>query len=157
MTHYKYGLYDLVQKVEKEQKKFKSDLNEITRVDPKHKSKDQLHTIKNVNNLHDLRQKNIDLLNYYAKKLNQKLFMKQNNMKQNRTKQWDEPEQWAIRLKILTPKQLFQRLPIALAQVKADNNAENLLKKIRQIVYFFYQSKEIAKKVYNNIIKPIQI
>ena len=87
MTHYKYGLYELLQKVEKEQKKFKSDLNEITRVDPKHKSKDQLHTIKNVNNLHDLRQKNIDLLNYYAKKLNQKLFMKQNNMKQNRTKQ----------------------------------------------------------------------
>ena len=87
MTHYKYGLYDLLQKVEKEQKKFKSDLNEITRVDPQHKSKDQLHTIKNVNNLHDLRQKNIDLLNYYAKKLNQKLFMKQNNMKQNRTKQ----------------------------------------------------------------------
>ena len=87
MTHYKYGLYDLLQKVEKEQKKFKSDLNEITRVDPKHKSKNQLHTIKNVNNLHDLRQKNIDLLNYYAKKLNQKLFMRQNNMKQNRTKQ----------------------------------------------------------------------
>ena len=52
---------------------------------------------------------------------------------------------------------MFQRLPIALAQVKADNNAENLLKKIRQIVYFFYQSKEITKKVHNNIIKPIQI
>ena len=30
-------------------------------------------------------------------------------------------------LKILTPKQLLQRLPIALAQVKAGNNSENLL------------------------------
>ena len=29
-------------------------------------------------------------------------------------------------LKILTPKQLLQRLPIALAQVKAGNNSENL-------------------------------
>ena len=29
--------------------------------------------------------------------------------------------------KILTPKQLLQRLPIALAQVKAENNAESLL------------------------------
>ena len=60
-------------------------------------------------------------------------------------------------LKILTPKQLVQRLPIALAQVKARNNSENLLNKIRQIVYSLYQSKEITKKVYNNIIKSIQL
>ena len=56
-------------------------------------------------------------------------------------------------LKILTPKQMLQRLPIALAQVKAGNNSENLLNEIRQIVYSLYQSKEIPKKVYNNIIK----
>ena len=56
-------------------------------------------------------------------------------------------------LKILTPKQMIQRLPIALAQVKADNNSENLLNEIRQIVYFLYRSKEINKKVYNNLIK----
>ena len=59
-------------------------------------------------------------------------------------------------LKILTPKQLLQRLPIALAQVKAGNNSESLLNEIRQIVYSLYQSKEITKKVYNNIIKSIQ-
>ena len=52
------------------------------------------------------------------------------------------------RLKILTPKQMIQRLPIALAQVKADNNSENLLNEIRQIIYSLYQSKEITKKVY---------
>ena len=40
------------------------------------------------------------------------------------------------KLKILTAKQMFQRLPIALAQVKAGNNSESLLNKIRQIVYF---------------------
>ena len=44
-------------------------------------------------------------------------------------------------LKILTPKQMFQRLPIALAQVKAGNNSESLLNEMRQIVYSFYQSK----------------
>ena len=60
-------------------------------------------------------------------------------------------------LKILTPKQILQRLPIALAQVKAGNNSENLLNEIRQIVYFLYQSKEITKKVYNNIIKSINV
>ena len=38
-------------------------------------------------------------------------------------------------LKILTPKKMFQRLPITLAQVKAGNNSENLLNEIRKIVY----------------------
>ena len=37
-------------------------------------------------------------------------------------------------LKILTPKQMLQRLPIALAQVKAGNNSESLLNEIKQIV-----------------------
>ena len=60
-------------------------------------------------------------------------------------------------LKILTPKQMLQRLPIALTQVKAGNNSENLSNEIRHIVYSLYQSKEITKKVYNNIIKSIQI
>ena len=58
-------------------------------------------------------------------------------------------------LKILTPKQMLQRLPIALAQVKAGNNSESLLNEIRQIVYSLYQSKQMTKKVYNNIIKSI--
>ena len=50
------------------------------------------------------------------------------------------------RLKILTPKQMFQRLTIALAQVKAGNNSESLLNEIRQIVSSLYQSKKIPKK-----------
>ena len=59
--------------------------------------------------------------------------------------------------KILTPKQMLKRLPIALAQVKAGNNSESLLNGIRQIVYSLYKSKEITTKVYNNIIRSIQI
>ena len=58
-------------------------------------------------------------------------------------------------LSILTPKQMLQSLPIALAQVKAGNNSKSLLNEIRQIVYSLYQSKQITKKVYNNIIKSI--
>ena len=50
---------------------------------------------------------------------------------------------------------MLQGLPIALAQVKAGNNSESLLNEITQIVYPLYQSKQITKKVYNNIIKPI--
>ena len=58
-------------------------------------------------------------------------------------------------LKILTSKQMLERLPLAPAQVKAGNNSEGLSNEIRQIVYSLYQSKEITKKVYNNIIKSI--
>ena len=50
------------------------------------------------------------------------------------------------RLKILTPKQMLQRLPIAFAQAKGGNNSESLLNEIKQIVYSLYQSKEITKK-----------
>ena len=60
-------------------------------------------------------------------------------------------------LKILTPKQMLQRLPISLAQVKTGNSSKALLDEIRQIVYSLYQSKQINKKVYNNIIKSINI
>ena len=59
------------------------------------------------------------------------------------------------RLKVLTPKKMLQRLPIALAKVKAGNNSENLLNEIRQIDYSWCQSKQITKKVCNNIIKSI--
>ena len=61
------------------------------------------------------------------------------------------------KLKVLSPKQMLQRLPIVLAQVKAGNNSESLLNEIRQIVYSLYQSKQITKNVYNNIIKSINV
>ena len=60
-------------------------------------------------------------------------------------------------IKILTPNQMLKRLPIALAQIKAGNNSESLLNEIRQIVYSLYRSKEITKKVYNNIINSIKV
>ena len=66
-------------------------------------------------------------------------------------------EQEGTGLKILTPNQMLKRLPIALPQVKAGNNSESLLNEIRQIVYSLYRSKEITKKVYNNIINSIKV
>ena len=57
-----------------------------------------------------------------------------------------EEEQIGTGLKILTPKQILQRLPIALAQEKAGNNSEGLLNEITQIVYSLYQSKQIKKR-----------
>ena len=60
-------------------------------------------------------------------------------------------------LKILNYKQIVQRVPIALAQVKTGNTSENLLNEICQIIYSLYQEKEITKKVYNNIMNSIQL
>ena len=45
---------------------------------------------------------------------------------------------------------MFQRLPIALAEVKAGNNSKSLLNEVRKIVYCLYQSKKVTKKVSNN-------
>ena len=52
---------------------------------------------------------------------------------------------------------MLQRLPIALALVKAGNTSENLLTEIRQITYSLYRAKKITKKVYNNIINSIKV
>ena len=42
-------------------------------------------------------------------------------------------------LKILTSKQMLQRLLIAIAQVKAGNNSGNLSNQIRQFAYLLHQ------------------
>ena len=60
-------------------------------------------------------------------------------------------------LKVLSPKQVCQKLPIALAQIKAGNTSENFLNEIRKIICFLCREKEIAKKVYNNIINSIKL
>ena len=91
--------------------------------------------MKNVRNLYDSRQKIINLLNDNAKIRSEAIY----KSKQNKTT--------GTGLKILTLKQMIQRLPIALAQVKAGNTSESLLNEIRKIVYSLYQSKQITKKV----------
>ena len=83
----------------------------------------QLCTIRNIKNLYDSRQKIIDLFNNYSKIKFESIYRSKHDENKGRG------------LKILTPKQMLQRLPIALAQVKAGNNSESLLNEIRQIVY----------------------
>ena len=59
-------------------------------------------------------------------------------------------------LKIITDKQMLNRLPILLAQIQAGNNSIKLKNKIRQILYLLYRSKVLTKTVYNNLIKSIR-
>ena len=94
-------------------------------------------TLDNLNNFYDAREMVLNGLKskiFLAKSTGTGLFNTDNS-----------------KLKILTPKQMLQRLPIALAQVKAGNN----LNEIKQIIYSLYQSKEITKKVYNNLMKSL--
>ena len=55
-------------------------------------------------------------------------------------------------LKILTNKQMLNRLPILLAQIKAGNNSKSLK---NEIMYSLYRSKVLTKTVYNNLIKSM--
>ena len=61
----------MVIQIQKKQKKIKRkiklNLNEITKGNPKRKSKEQLTTIENIKNLHNSRYKFIRLYNDYAK------------------------------------------------------------------------------------------
>ena len=59
-------------------------------------------------------------------------------------------------LKILTNKQMINRLPILLAQIQAGNNSKSLKNELRQILYSLYRSKVLTKTVYNNLIKSIR-
>ena len=118
-----------IEKIE-DQKQFEWKLNEINTGNLKHKSKDELDTTEKIKNLYNSRDKFVKLYNDYAKIMSKAVY---------KTKQ-------GTRLKILTPKQMRQRLLIAFAQVKAGNNSQSLLNKIRQIVSSLYQSKEITKK-----------
>ena len=54
-------------------------------------------------------------------------------------------QQKAKEIKMLTPKQMLQRLPLALAQVKAGNTFENLLNEICQFIFRCIDKKKLLK------------
>ena len=120
--------------VKNNQEKFKSYLGEIKKGK---KSKEPKNTFYNIETLYKARNEAIKFYDDYS--------LMMSEAKNKATK--------GTKLKLSTPKQMLQRLPKALAQVKAGNNSEVLLNEIRQIVYSLYQSKQITR---NNIIKSIQ-
>ena len=126
----------------KRQKEF---LNKLSGIKIGKKTIKQKETINNLEKFYNSREEVINFFKDYGKMVLDPAY----KSKENETK--------GKGLKILTPKQMLQRLPIALAQVKAGNNSESLLNEIKQIVYSLYQSKQITKKVYSDIIKSINI
>ena len=64
-------------------------------------------------------------------------------------------KQLGLGLKILTPNQMLSRLPITLAQLKAENNSEKLKNEIRQFLYSLYRSKKLTKQLYKSLMDII--
>ena len=120
-----------LENVEKEQIKLKSDLGHIRQGKPYRKTDTQTKVINSVTNLYKSREKVSELFNNYSRNMSRNVY---------------ESKQAASGLKILTPKHMLQRLPIALAQIKAGNNSKTLLNEIRQIVHSLHQSKKLPKK-----------
>ena len=109
-------------------------LNKLSNIKIGKKTPEQKEVINNLEKFYNSREEVINFFRDYIEMLSDANY----NAKQNETE--------GKGLKILTPKQMLQRLPIALAQVKAGNNSESLLNEIRQIVYSLYQSKQMTKK-----------
>ena len=106
-----------------DQVKFKFNLGEIIRRNSKKISKEQKkNTLYNIKMLYKARNKAIKFLDDYSSMVSE--------AKTKATK--------GAGLRILTPKQILQRLQIALAQLKAGSNSESLLNEIRQIVYSLF-------------------
>ena len=55
-------------------------------------------------------------------------------------------------IKIVTPKQMLNRLAIHLAQLQAGNNSNKLKNEIRQLLYSLYRSKNITEQIYKSLI-----
>ena len=102
---------------------------------------------------------NIELKRDYSEETDDYLkYMKEQEKGQKRFSDDYDSNGWSSGsgLKILTNKQMLNRLPILLAQIQAGNNSKSLKNEVRQILYSLYRSKVLTKTVYNNLIKSIR-
>ena len=120
-------------------------LNKLSNIKTSRKTIKQKETINNLEKFYLSRKEITNFFGDFIEILSDANY----DAKQNETK--------GKELKLLTPKQMLQRLPILLAHINAGNNSESLLNETRQIVYSLYQSKQITEKVDNKIIKSINI
>ena len=133
--------YITLVKAEEKQKEFKSDLNQILKGG--NKSEKQKSTLKKIKELSESREKVIKLFNDYSKIASKARYR----------------SVYGERLKILTPKQMLQILPIALVQVKAGSTSEKLLNNITDKSYIScIEKKKLLKSIqqYNEFNKVIK-
>ena len=69
--------------------------------------------------------------------------------------EFNQLDQEGVGLKIIWPSQMLTRLPISLAQLRAENNTEKLKNEIRQILCSLYRSEKLTKYDYKSLIDII--
>ena len=106
-----------------------------------YKSEDQISAIKYIKKLYSGRQTVIKFYNDYTRILFEAKYKSTHGEG----------------IKILTPKEMLERLAIAPAQVKTGNTSENLLNEIRRMIYSLDLAKKITKSVYNIIMNSIKL
>ena len=115
----------ILQDAKTNQNRLKLGLNEIRKRNPRKKSNPQKNALYNIEKLYEFREAVFKFYGYYFSMVSESMHEATNGKG----------------IKILTSKQMLQRLSIALAQVKPGNNSGNILNEIRQSVYSLYQSK----------------
>ena len=94
--------------IEKEQIELQRDLSGIKEGNPRYKSEEQKNTIDNIKNLYNSREKVVKMFSDYTRNMSRNIY---------------DSKQEGAGIKILAPKEMLQRLPIALTQIKAGNNS----------------------------------
>ena len=127
-----------------------SDLwKDLYRINDKKKSSKLVDVIKS--GLSDLKNetKNMDEKEKETEKPNQIIDVVEEILEFNKQKQEGKG------LKILTSDQMFSRLLITLAQLKAGNNLQKLKNETRQLLYSLYRSKKLTKQFYKSFVDII--
>ena len=127
-----------------------SDLwKDLYRINDKKKSSKLVDVIKS--GLSDLKNetKNMDEKEKETEKPNEIIDVVEEILEFNKQKQEGKG------LKILTSDQMFSRLLITLAQLKAGNNLQKLKNETRQLLYSLYRSKKLTKQFYKSFVDII--
>ena len=111
-----------LEKVKENQIEFKSELTKIKRV--QQKLDEQKSELENIQKLSTSRKNAVKIYDDCSS-LESKAKYKEKHEKG---------------LQMLTTKQILQRIPVALEQVKVGDTSENLLSEIRQIIYSLYRA-----------------
>ena len=122
---------------------------------------DMLVFLNNKNNHTEMKNQLVNLINSGLKDLKDKKMSKEEIDSEKPDKmvnivekilKFIEQYQQGQGIRILTPNQMLNRLPIALAQLQAGNNSNKLKNEIRQLLYSLYRSKNMTEQVHKSLI-----
>ena len=109
--------------------------------------KEEINIIeKDLNDLNDfIKSKKNDKLNEYIKKINYLVYGKdKEKIKTDQAKSFEDQKGKG-----------YVNLPIALSKIYTNNSSKELINNIKQLINDLYDTKQITKQVYNNLIKAI--